>query len=321
MKRFAHIVYVVDGSFPAPSASLITAAALAKNHHARLTLLVVNQVPSFSTEVQHLYQQALQQQSDELEKLANSLNLSDSVSVSIRTGKKYVEVIHAVRELHCDLVIKECEDAAWLQHLFGSDDMHLLRKCPIPVWLMKPNQVPKYRNVVAAIDLESDSLEPNQKDKQLLNQKILEIAASISLIDNANLHVINAYDVPQAGFIGLWVGESDKNEQQLYENERRAKRYALDSCLARFQQKVGEETYQYLNPRLHLVQGSAAHEIPKFAQSVNADLVVMGTLARSGIAGVLIGNTAENILYQLNCAVVTLKPEGFVSPILAPSKS
>jgi universal stress protein E len=41
----------------------------------------------------------------------------------------------------------------------------------------------------------------------------------------------------------------------------------------------------------------------------------MGTLGRAGIAGLLIGNTAEKILHQVECSVMTVKPDGFVSPV------
>lgn len=47
----------------------------------------------------------------------------------------------------------------------------------------------------------------------------------------------------------------------------------------------------------------------------NIDILVMGTLARTGIAGFVIGNTAENIVQSIECSLVALKPEGFVSPI------
>ena len=40
----------------------------------------------------------------------------------------------------------------------------------------------------------------------------------------------------------------------------------------------------------------------------------MGTMARSGIAGLLIGNTAERVLRKLPCSVLAVKPDGFVSP-------
>jgi universal stress protein E len=44
--------------------------------------------------------------------------------------------------------------------------------------------------------------------------------------------------------------------------------------------------------------------------------LVMGTMSRGGIPGLLIGNTAEKVLYRANCSVLTLKPDGFKSPVL-----
>jgi len=37
----------------------------------------------------------------------------------------------------------------------------------------------------------------------------------------------------------------------------------------------------------------------------------MGTIARTGISGLIIGNTAEAILNQLECSVHAIKPPGF----------
>ena len=41
----------------------------------------------------------------------------------------------------------------------------------------------------------------------------------------------------------------------------------------------------------------------------------MGTVAGTGISGLLMGNTAEMILTQIDCSVLAVKPEGFVSPV------
>jgi nucleotide-binding universal stress UspA family protein len=64
-----------------------------------------------------------------------------------------------------------------------------------------------------------------------------------------------------------------------------------------------------------LIKGQAEDVIPDLAESFEADLVVIGTVGRTGIPGLLIGNTAEEILNSVDCSVVTLKPEGFETPI------
>ena len=45
------------------------------------------------------------------------------------------------------------------------------------------------------------------------------------------------------------------------------------------------------------------------------DLFVLGTVSRGGIPGFLIGNTAETVLSLVKSGVITVKPQGFQSPV------
>ena len=53
--------------------------------------------------------------------------------------------------------------------------------------------------------------------------------------------------------------------------------------------------------------------IVKLAKKQKIDLLVMGTVCNTGIAGFFIGNTAEKVLSEVNCSVLTVKPEGFIT--------
>lgn len=64
----------------------------------------------------------------------------------------------------------------------------------------------------------------------------------------------------------------------------------------------------------HDVKCEAASVIPRVAQEKQVDRIVMGTVCRTGIAGLFMGHTGEEILRQVDCAVLTVKPAGFVSP-------
>lgn len=44
-------------------------------------------------------------------------------------------------------------------------------------------------------------------------------------------------------------------------------------------------------------------------------LVVMGTIGRSGIRGMITGNTAERLLPRLHCSLLAVKPDGFQCPV------
>ena len=66
---------------------------------------------------------------------------------------------------------------------------------------------------------------------------------------------------------------------------------------------------------VHLLRGEPAEVIIELAAKRNIDLIIMGTVARTGIPGLFIGNTAESVLRQVDCSVLTVKPMGFVTPV------
>jgi len=67
--------------------------------------------------------------------------------------------------------------------------------------------------------------------------------------------------------------------------------------------------------RPHLSSGTPWQEIQRIARHQAADLIVIGTVGRSGIKGLLMGNTADKVLDTCDCSILTVKPDDFVSPI------
>ena len=82
-----------------------------------------------------------------------------------------------------------------------------------------------------------------------------------------------------------------------------------------FDELIGKYSVKNLNHRLHFLKGDPAALITDLAAEHAIDLIVMGTVCRTGVAGFFIGNTAENVLQQVDCSVLTVKPEGFISPV------
>jgi nucleotide-binding universal stress UspA family protein len=103
--------------------------------------------------------------------------------------------------------------------------------------------------------------------------------------------------------------------------------HSSDEAFTAFVQNVRQSTAadlrhlaQSFGDRLSKAQtihrrGTPEDVIPQFVVSKRVDLVVMGTLARAGVAGFLIGNTAERVLRKLPCSVLAVKPDGFVCPV------
>jgi nucleotide-binding universal stress UspA family protein len=70
-----------------------------------------------------------------------------------------------------------------------------------------------------------------------------------------------------------------------------------------------------LKHQVYLLKGIAGELIPALAAAKDADLIIMGTVSRSGVSGLLIGNTAEKVLNQAYCSMLTVKPDSFITPV------
>jgi universal stress protein E len=51
--------------------------------------------------------------------------------------------------------------------------------------------------------------------------------------------------------------------------------------------------------------------LPLAAKRINADVMTMGAIARSGLKRIFIGSTAEDVLEKLPCDALILKPPKF----------
>ncbi len=319
MKRFTNILCVITPGVDSKPA-LERAVTLAENNQAKLIVVAVVErikagigLPVGGPVSDDLQAAVIRTRESELAALLQPYRERVDLQDKILVGTPFLEIIREVLRSGHDLVIKTAEKPDWQQRLFGSDDMHLLRKCPCPVWLMRSEEKPNYRRILAAVDFDAW---PDEGQEEATNRLILELASSLALSDFAELHVVHAW-VPIAES-AMRVFGSDLSEDEIaanVERERRERQARLERFVGRLREWIGEETYGYLAPQIHLRQGSARKEIPALAGEIGADLVVMGTVARTGIPGFIIGNTAEAILSQIDCSVLAVKPEGFTTPV------
>ena len=99
------------------------------------------------------------------------------------------------------------------------------------------------------------------------------------------------------------------------EQVRRQHAANMDPLMAEGALNLGQETLDYLQPITYLVKGVAHKEIPALAKRIEADLIVMGTVGRTGISGFLVGHTAETVLNQIDCSMLAIKPPGITTPV------
>lgn len=318
LQRFNSILFVTESSVAQQSA-LARAVSLAENHQASLT--VIDVVPSLTTGIgtsqvgpgaKDLKRTILQDSREKLESEFKPYAKGVDIRLDVVEGKKSLEVIRNVLRNRHDLLIKPAENPSYTQRLFGSDDMQLLRNCPCPVWLTREDEKSKYNTILAAVDFELDL--PDKADLNL-NDQIAELSSSIAVSDFAALHFIHVWDALAEATVRRWSTNPDEAAGAYVNGTRSSHDKLFREFHERFRARIGKEADDHLDPQFLLRRGTPANTISATANELQADLLVMGTVARTGIAGWLIGNTAEAVLEQVRCSVLAIKPHGFVSPV------
>lgn len=291
---------------------------LANAHQSELTFVSVMNTAKYSA-INNEKKQALisYKRSQILEKIA-LVAPELSANIVIADGVNFIEVIKLVLQQNYDLVVKCAEDKDWLSSIFGSEDMHLLRKCPCPVLMLKPQQIQPFKNVLVTADI-NDDFEPVLGDnvQSSLNKKVLASCVDLCLPELSTLHVGCAWSAYAEDFYqsGVFSDYSDESIHDYVQDTQQKCMDSLEGLVSDVKNQVGEDAIKCLDLRKHLVKGDAVSVIPSLAKQLNADLVLMGTVGRVGIPGLFIGNTAESILEQVNCSVLAIKPDGFETPV------
>ncbi len=219
-------------------------------------------------------------------------------------GTPFLEIIREVLRNDHDLVMTTAEGRGGLKEmLFGSTTMHLMRQCPCPVWVIKPSQPEWHTRILAAVDPA-----PLDEEQYAVNIKIMDLATALARRQQSELIVVHTWTFPverslRSGYIGPSV-EVDRWVDEARNLHRR-----------RLIELLRPYPLQDLKSQVYMLKGEPGRLIPELAAKMEVGLIVMGTVSRTGVAGLLIGNTAERILRQVDCSVLTVKPDGFVTPV------
>lgn len=308
MKRFTNILYVLDGDDQQEERICGVVQDLARRNDARVRVVKVaedNLVDSiggqFSSRIQQLVELERRHHHDQLQAISNAPGWEKGkVAAELLIGRDFITIIRKVLAEDHDLVVKARRPEK------GSDQlaMRLFRKCPCPVWIIDPNGRRPFGTILGAVDLAATTREEWQ-----LNRKIVELTHSLALREEGQAHYLHAWHLRyEKSMRGPRFKMSDAEIDAM-------KRELLDArseAFARLLQEAGVTADQKC---LHLVEDSLGNAISSALTELPADVLIMGTVARTGLPGMLIGNKAEEVLGQVRCTVLAVKPNGFASPV------
>lgn len=242
------------------------------------------------------FQREVRKESDaKMRQLIADLGAADlDVRYETLLGEPFVELTHAVQSEQYDLVLAGTRGlSAWEQFFVGSTAKRLTRQSPASVWIVKAEHSEPPQVVLAPTDFSPVSLKAAAQGLRIAQQAGAQFHV---------LHVIDSQDIPED--VVAKSAQASALRSEINEEATSRMGAFLDSLQV-----------DHAKVQSHLSWGTPWKEVKRVAEHFSADLIAMGTVGRSGLQGILLGNTAEKILDRCACSVLTVKPDGFVSSI------
>ncbi|WP_343551945.1 universal stress protein UspE [Pantoea sp.] len=229
--------------------------------------------------------------------------LEAGVEIEIKVvwhNRPYEAIIQEIQTHQHDLVLKMAHQHDRLEAvIFTPTDWHLLRKCPCPVWMVKDQAWPEGGKAVVAVNLASE--EPHHDE---LNQKLIrETTLLAEMVNHTEVHLVGAYPITPIN-IAIELPDFDPS---VYNDAIRGQHLVAMKAL-RQKFSISEEF-------THVAKGLPEEVIPDIASHLDAGIVVLGTIGRTGLSAAFLGNTAEQVIDHLRCDLLAIKPDDFKSPI------
>ena len=304
MEPLKSILVDVDATASAHPA-LERAVRLAGSFGANLTVTDVIAIPPHARHYlpPTFEEEVFRERREQLAHVANGVNVVRAES-RLLVGRPATALIQEVLRSNHDLLMRShARDlTAPSPKPFGAVDLELLRNCPCPVLLTRHGSPASQPRIVAAVNASTE-----EAQERALNATIVEFA----------LLMASHLDAEPPRLLQAWVPFG----------ERTVRHHSTPDQFANYVGVAGQRAAADLADLVRSFDGRLAGTQPilrkgepddvihQFVVAERIDLVVMGTVARAGIAGMLIGNTAERVLRKLPCSVLTVKPDGFVSPV------
>ncbi len=216
----------------------------------------------------------------------------------------YAGIVRHAVDCKADMVFKDTHHHSAVTRAFLSNtDWNLIRTCPVPLWLVKPRDFSSKPTFIAAID------PMNQNDKPAaLDDEIIQLGKALTDKASGELHAFHSYDPRVAvatATANAYIPVSlpfDEIEQQMHDDHE--KRFSEITSF-----------HGIADDHAHLVAGLTHEELPAIAEQLEADVVIMGAVARNRWKRLFIGATAERTLEHLPCDLLIVKPDWFHTPV------
>lgn len=300
MSVYQRILVVIDPLHNEQPA-LTRALFLAEKYQSQITIVSCIYDPNYDytnllgkEERKAIKSALIAHEQEQLNELLTRHDLSELTNTMVVWHKKlYQGIIDTAQAHHCDLIIKSTKQHNKLgQRIFTPNDWKLLRNSPVNVLMVKNHDWPINGNIVAAL-----SVENIDSSHECLSELVSDESKNIATLVQANLHLANSF----AGAPVHISVEVPTFSAQAY-NANLQERH--EELIGKIASNIHVEAQN-----IHVTEGLPEDVIPSICHKLDAQLLVLGSVGRSGLSAALLGNTAEHIIDKLNCDTLVIKPQ------------
>ncbi len=306
------ILVVVDPTASNKQVCVERAAWLATNLDLDLELLICHYeqiLPGARSDhaafIERSQEFAIGQQRKKLEEIARPLREQGlGVIVSAVWDRQLGDgIVRHVLRTNPRMVVKDTHYHSIISRaIFTNTDWHLVRTCPVPLWLTKPHAWPSTARIVASVDPGHEHDIDASLDATILNE-----ATMLSENLSGELHAFHAY-LPISAYnytsINAGISPIDNLDEKIEQDHQKR----LDDLLDGYSISIDQK---------HMIAGDPAKLLPKLATDLDAGLVVMGAIARNPLQRVFVGSTTEQVLDKLPCDLLIVKPDWYSTSVMA----
>ncbi|ADQ05464.1 UspA domain-containing protein [Caldicellulosiruptor owensensis OL] len=125
------------------------------------------------------------------------------------------------------------------------------------------------------------------------SKKGFEVALELAKMFESSIHIVSVAHIPDFVETKDELNGILSDARQYYEKIQ--------------QQAIDRAKSEGIEINCAIVPGHPANGVVSFAESIKADLIIVGQRGRSGVARYIVGNVAENIVRHAHCSVMVVK--------------
>lgn len=211
------------------------------------------------------------------------------IELVIRVGNPAAALVEEATASRADLLALGIHRAPGAESGVGTVAGMCVRKSTCPVLLVRPEQPTPFRRVMACVDMSG------------VSRRVVLDAARLARVENAALDIVHVFEPPWRQL--HYFAPMPENSPEFQAGYRALMTSKLREFFEPLKAQLEGLTCQFKLEE----HRSAGRGIIEYAVKNDVDIIVLGTHGRNGLKEVLLGSTAERLLKQTPCSMMTIR--------------